>query len=95
MIAGWDKTGPALFYVDNDGTRLRANKTMPYFSVGSGSTYAYSVLDNGYRWDLTDEEAIDLGKQAIYFATHRDAMSGGTNNGASLFCVSSVSFARL
>lgn len=24
MIAGWDKTGPQLYYVDNDGTRLHA-----------------------------------------------------------------------
>ena len=34
---------------------------MPRFSVGSGSLYAYGVLDDGYRWDLTDEEAVDLG----------------------------------
>lgn len=80
MIAGWDKTGPKLFYVDSDGTRLQAKKDMPRFSVGSGSTYAYGVLDSGYRWDLTDEEAVDLGQRAIYHATHRDAYSGGTNN---------------
>lgn len=30
---------------------------------------------------MTDEEAIDLGKRAIYHATYRDAMSGGVNNG--------------
>lgn len=47
------------------------------FSVGSGSIYAYGVLDSGYHWDLTDEEAQDLGRRAIYHATHRDAYSGG------------------
>lgn len=47
MITGWDKTGPALYYVDNDGTRLKAKESMPYFSVGSGSTFAYGVLDSG------------------------------------------------
>jgi 20S proteasome subunit beta 5 len=26
------------------------------------------------------EEAIDVGKRAIYHATHRDAASGGINN---------------
>ena len=41
---------------------------------------AYGVLDTGYRPDLTVEEAIDLGKRAIYHATHRDAASGGINN---------------
>eukprot|EP00742_Colponemidia_sp_Colp-10_P000798 GILJ01000866.1.p1 GENE.GILJ01000866.1~~GILJ01000866.1.p1 ORF type:complete len:297 (-),score=53.47 GILJ01000866.1:122-967(-) len=73
MIAGWDKTGPNLYYVDDDGTRLKGNM----FSVGSGSTYAYGVLDTGYRFDMELDEAVDLGKRAIYHATHRDAYSGG------------------
>jgi 20S proteasome subunit beta 5 len=64
------------YYVDDDGTRLHGR----YFSVGSGSTYAYGVLDTYYRPDLTVEEAIDLGKRAIYHACHRDAMSGSINN---------------
>lgn len=76
MVTGWDETGPQLYYVDDDGTRLKGNM----FSVGSGSTYAYGVLDTYYRPDLTVEEAIDLGKRAIYHATHRDAYSGGINN---------------
>jgi len=80
MVAGWDKTGPQLFYCDSDGSRLKAQADQPRFSVGSGSTFAYGVLDAGYRWDLTDEEAVDLGQRAIYHATHRDAYSGGTNN---------------
>lgn len=73
MIAGWDKNGPQLFYVDNDGMRLQGN----IFSVGSGSTYAYGVLDTGYRHDLTEAEAIDLAQRSIWHATHRDAFSGG------------------
>jgi 20S proteasome subunit beta 5 len=73
MIAGWDKTGFNLFYVDDDGTRLRGRR----FSVGSGSTYAYGVLDSGYKWNLSVAEAIELGRRSIYHATHRDAYSGG------------------
>ncbi|KAA0146935.1 hypothetical protein FNF29_07739 [Cafeteria roenbergensis] len=80
MITGWDKTGPQLYYVDNDGMRLHAKDTSPFFSVGSGSTFAYGVLDSAYRHDMTDEEAVALGKRAIYHATHRDAYSGGINN---------------
>jgi len=76
MICGWDKKGPGLYYVDSDGTRLTNN----LFSVGSGSTYAYGVLDSGYKWDLSVEEAYDLGRRAIYHATHRDAYSGGVVN---------------
>ena len=76
MICGWDKTGPSVFYVDSDGARLKGD----LFSVGSGSTFAYGVLDQGYRWDLTDEEAQELGRRSIYAAGHRDAFSGNTCN---------------
>lgn len=76
MICGWDKTGPALFYVDSDGQRMKGD----VFSVGSGSTFAYGVLDQGYHWDLSDDEAKELGRRAIYAAGHRDAFSGNTVN---------------
>jgi len=79
MIAGWDLGGggkPALYYVDNEGKRMKGN----LFSVGSGSTYAYGVLDAGWRWDLTEEQACELGRRAIFHATHRDAYSGGVVN---------------
>lgn len=73
MLAGYDKRGPQLYYIDSEGTRTPGK----VFSVGSGSIYAYGVLDSGYRWDLADDEAQDLGRRAIYHATHRDAYSGG------------------
>lgn len=76
MICGWDKTGPALFYVDSEGARFKGD----VFSVGSGSTFAYGVLDQGYHWDLEDEEALELGRRSIYAAGHRDAFSGNTLN---------------
>ncbi|GAA6011322.1 hypothetical protein JCM10207_008299 [Rhodosporidiobolus poonsookiae] len=76
MICGYDKTGGNIFYVDSDGSRLKGD----LFSVGSGSTFAYGVLDQGYRWDLTADEAIELGKRSIYAAGHRDAFSGNTIN---------------
>jgi 20S proteasome subunit beta 5 len=75
MVAGWDegKDDPSLYMVDNDGTRIKHH----IFSVGSGSTYAYGVLDSLYRHDLPLDEAIELGKRAIYHATFRDGASGG------------------
>lgn len=59
MVAGYDKTvhhvlqrlnpqGPNLYYVDNDGLRLKNN----LFAVGSGSPYAYGILDSAYRQAL-------------------------------------------
>lgn len=76
MVCGWDKAGPGLFYVDSDGTRLKGHM----FSVGSGSTFAYGVLDQGYSFDMSVEDAIELGQRSIYHATHRDAASGGVIN---------------
>lgn len=40
-------------------------------------TYAYGVLDTFYRYDMTVQEAVELGRKAIYHATHRDTGSGG------------------
>lgn len=73
MVAGWDKKGPSLYMVDDQGDRHKGLR----FSVGSGSTFAYGVLDTGYKWDLSVEEAVELGRRAIYHATHRDGASGG------------------
>lgn len=74
MIAGWDPSGPAIYYVDSDGQRTKGT----IFSVGSGSLYAYGVLDQGYKWDMDVETAAELGQRAIYHAQFRDAVSGGT-----------------
>jgi len=77
MCAGVTKEeGPALYYIDSDGTRLAGD----LFCVGSGQTFAYGVLDAEYRWDLTTEEALELGSRSILAATHRDAYSGGFIN---------------
>ncbi|KAI5089970.1 proteasome subunit beta type-8, partial [Silurus meridionalis] len=76
MIIGWDKKGPGLYYVDDNGTRLSGQM----FSTGCGNSYAYGVIDSGYREDMTVEEACELGRRGIAHATHRDAYSGGVVN---------------
>ncbi|XP_005142720.1 proteasome subunit beta type-5 [Melopsittacus undulatus] len=73
MIGGWDKRGPGLYYVDSDGTRVPGTA----FAVGSGSPYAYGVLDRGYHPELELEAACALARRAIFQAAHRDAYSGG------------------
>ncbi|MEQ2201256.1 Proteasome subunit beta type-8 [Xenoophorus captivus] len=76
MVCGWDKEGPGLYYVDENGTRLSGRM----FSTGCGNGYAYGVVDSGYREDMTVEEAYELGCRGIAHATHRDAYSGGVVN---------------
>ena len=39
---------------------------------------------------MTVEEAIELGKRAILHATHRDAYSGGINNGTNRIILFSI-----
>ncbi|CAO3583059.1 unnamed protein product [Absidia cylindrospora] len=65
MVTGW-----------TNGARIKGD----IFSVGSGSTFAYGVLDSGYDHDLSVTDALELGRRSIYHATHRDAMSGGSVN---------------
>ena len=73
MICGYDGDEQKIFLVEDDGTRIQGN----LFSVGSGSTHAYGVLDSKWKYDMTTEEAVALGREAIHHATHRDCGSGG------------------
>ncbi|MGH0170182.1 UNVERIFIED_CONTAM: hypothetical protein FKN15_067077 [Acipenser sinensis] len=73
LCPGVGHLGSCLYYVDSEGNRVCGD----CFSVGSGSMYAYGVLDSGRREDLSVEEACDLARRAIYQATYRDAYSGG------------------
>lgn len=68
--------GPGLYYVDENGNRFSGQM----FSTGSGNSYAYAVVDNGLRADMSVEEAYELGRRGIAYATHRDAYSGGVVN---------------
>ena len=54
----------------------------PLFFFFCSPDTAYGVLDTDFKFDMTVEEANDLGQRAIYHATHRDAYSGGVVNGA-------------
>lgn len=67
MLTGYGHGGFGLYYVDSDGTRLEGN----LFCVGSGQTFAYGVLDRGYKWELETADALALGTRSILAATHR------------------------
>ncbi|XP_051724290.1 proteasome subunit beta type-11a [Ctenopharyngodon idella] len=71
-LCGWDRSGPRVCYVCSDGLQLKGE----IISVGSGSPYAYAVLDDGWRWGMTVDEAVGLAREAVFRATHWDAYSG-------------------
>uniref|UniRef100_A0A671MXN5 Proteasome subunit beta type-11-like n=1 Tax=Sinocyclocheilus anshuiensis TaxID=1608454 RepID=A0A671MXN5_9TELE len=64
--------GPRVIYVCSDGLRLQGE----LFSVGSGSPYAYSILDSSVFWGMSAQEATEVAREAVFRATYRDAYSG-------------------
>lgn len=76
MICGYDEDGPKIYNVTNKGARVETKLC----SVGSGSTIAYGILSSRYDFNMSKEDALELGKDAIFHAGHRDAYSGGSVN---------------
>ncbi|KAG0417985.1 hypothetical protein HPB47_005194, partial [Ixodes persulcatus] len=42
----------------------------------------FDVLDNGYKFDMDDQETLELARKAIHYAAFRDFASGGIVRGA-------------
>jgi proteasome beta subunit len=74
ILAGYDQTGPNLFILHPDGSKLEEKK---FFSTGSGSPFAFGVLETSYKEGLTIEEAKKLASKSIKAAVERDIASGG------------------
>uniref|UniRef100_A0A914IB81 proteasome endopeptidase complex n=1 Tax=Globodera rostochiensis TaxID=31243 RepID=A0A914IB81_GLORO len=77
MVCGIDKSGPSVYLVQDTGARLKIDTIC---SVGSGMMNAMAIADSKYKEEMTDEEAIELGKEAIVHSTFRDGGSGGKCN---------------
>ncbi|CAB1431502.1 unnamed protein product [Pleuronectes platessa] len=84
---GDTNSGPKLIYVCSNGARLQGD----VLSVGSGSPYAYGILDSGLRGSLSKDEAFSLAREAVFRATHRDAYSG---NNVDLFHITEQGWKR-
>ncbi len=77
VIGGWDSTGgPQLYSIDLAGAVEKADD---YTFTGSGSPIALGVLEEGYRPDITTQEAVELIAKAIRAARERDVYTGGKN----------------
>jgi proteasome beta subunit len=48
-----------------------------YAITGSGTTFAMTTLDNAYKKEMNEDEAIALAVKAVSAAKHRDIYSGG------------------
>jgi proteasome beta subunit len=72
IVGGIDDEGASLYVLDVLGSVIPDK----YAVVGSGTEIAMGVLEEGYREDLTIEEARDLVLRAVKSAISRDIMSG-------------------
>lgn len=61
IIAGADQTGVQLYQIDPSGTFFRGSG----FAIGQASEMALEVITKEYSADMTQKQAIDLGKKAI------------------------------
>ncbi len=72
IVGGVDVRGPHLYFIDHAGG---VNKDS-YLATGSGSPVAIGILEDGYKQDLTEDEAIKLALKALRGAIRRDAATG-------------------
>ena len=72
IVGGIDEEGALLYVLDVLGSVIPDK----YAVVGSGTEIAMGVIEEGYKEDLTMEEAKDLVVRAIKSAISRDIMSG-------------------
>ncbi len=84
LLAGWDRShqmGRVFEYDGAGGTYERHD----FATIGSGSPFAESALRLGFRADMDQEEALELGALAIYEAGDNDPSTGGPDFVRNLF----------
>jgi proteasome beta subunit len=72
IVGGIDEKGPRLYVLDPLGSILPDK----YACVGSGTEIAVGIVEEGYREDMTVEEAKKLVLRSLKAAASRDVQSG-------------------
>lgn len=73
LIGGFNDE-PGLFELTADGGALERKK---YGATGSGTELALTTLDQNYKEDMAEAEAVELAVKAIEAGKRRDIFSGG------------------
>lgn len=73
LLGGKDTEGIYLYDLFPDGS---ITKVRDIISSGSGSVFAYGVLDTHYNPEMSCEEGVKLAVKAISTALNRDSASG-------------------
>jgi len=72
LVGGFDDSGPHVFNLDPYGSLTEENMV----STGSGSPFAYGVLESQYEEDATVDEMLPIVVKAVDSAMKRDVASG-------------------
>ncbi len=72
ILGGVDAKGGHVFSVDPAGGCIEDR----FVSVGSGSSFAYGLLEEGYSRDMSTADAVDLALRGLTAAMKRDSASG-------------------
>lgn len=73
LVGGIDDKGPSVYSVDAMGG---ATKEEEVVATGSGSPMAYGVLEDRFRPNMSEDEAIEIAVRGLKSAMKRDAGSG-------------------
>jgi proteasome beta subunit len=73
LMGGKDREGVHLYDLFPDGS---VTKVRDFVSSGSGSVFAYGVLEAQYKPDLTTADGVKLAVKAVNTALQRDTFSG-------------------
>ncbi len=72
IVGGTDAKGGHVFSVDPAGGCIEDR----FVSVGSGSPFAYGLVEDGYSRDMSSSDAVDLALRGLTAAMKRDSASG-------------------
>jgi len=89
LLGGKDTEGTHLYDLFPDGS---VTKIKDYVSSGSGSVFAYGVLETQYKTDLSIVDGVKLAVKAINTALQRDSASG---NGVDVIAVTEKEIKRV
>jgi len=73
LFGGADKSGVHLFDIFADGSLSDIDE---FVSSGSGSVFAYGVLETLYKKDMNIDDAVQLAVKSVNAALQRDSASG-------------------
>lgn len=77
IVGGIDKTGAKLYSLDSIGGLV---EELSFVSTGSGSSFAYSILEDQYKKNISINDGIKIAVRALSMSMKRDSASGGKIN---------------